>query len=160
MTNFRSGDPEERNFRQWEVRQTQFAAHTAAVSSYVGIAINSIILTNSAAAGTVLAFLGSIWGTAIKARILADALTTLTIFALGAAAGMSISLAAYASQSLALRSDLHLTPEQERTECLRWAGVWRKTGFGLAVVGIVLFAVGVIYGLWSLAADGVYVGGN
>jgi len=129
--------------REREAKIQLYATHTQAIVGFATLAINSIILTNSAAAGTVLAFLGTIWGKPALKEAIAPASHSLIIFAVGATAAIASACFSYVAQ-------LSYSRFQFRNKGEIVARCFHILAMVAAALGVAAFIYGVMEGLVAL----------
>jgi hypothetical protein len=147
--------PKQANFedkmRLYELRLANFNVHAQAVFGFANVTINSLILANSAAAGALLAFLATLWGSPVLKAVAPDASVSLWTFAIGVTASMLCGAASYFAQL----GYGQVSVEGEWDPGDRW---WIRFGLffhGIAIatglVGLVSFPVGAWTGLSALS---------
>lgn len=128
-----------------------FAAHASAVAQFTVLAINSIILANTAAAGAVLVFVGSLWGKKEAAAIFAPATWSASAFAIGVGASIGSAVLTYATQFFYAMADLRGTQWSGQMRAYRIGWVLHVLACLAAIVGVGGFGAGSWYGLRALA---------
>lgn len=129
----------------FDLRLTNFNIHTQAVVGFANVAINSLIVANTAAAGAVLAFLAVLWGNPAFAQVAVIAIGSLKAFAIGTTCAMSCSALSYFAQYCYSRVDITGDDQQSNLR-------YHRVGRGFHVVAIVfgLIALGSFpYGAWQ-----------
>lgn len=84
--------------RKTELRVSLFNAQSEAVIGFASLAIKSMILAHTAAAGAVLTFVAAMWSDPARLTILESVGTLLFLFAIGATAGILCACFSYLAQ--------------------------------------------------------------
>lgn len=146
----------EHDMRVWEARlahQTAvFSTHITAVSEFSSLTLKSIILANGAAAGGILAFLGTMWGNSKIAPILQPALDSIEVFALGTFAALLSAGFSYLSQFCYASTDLHQHGPRRRKVVMGAAITLHVLAILAAAYGVFAFAWGAWEGIQALRA--------
>lgn len=138
--------------RHYEQHVARESTTLQAMTAYTNTAINSIILCNSAAAGAVLALIGTIWGQAGAKEIVPTATFAVGLYAAGAACGMFAAAGGYLCQSFVQGADIARYHRRSLAE-KRWdsrAAVTEGISVFIALLGAGLFLFGTWYGLDAL----------
>lgn len=139
----------EHDMRVWEANRALLAAHIQAISSFATLAINSVILANSAAVGAVLAFIAA-KSDGLPDHVLAPAVVSAKIFTVGIVAGMMSAAGSYFAQSFYSDGDGSKPNSKGETKAYRRGFVLKVIAVILAFIGIGAFGVGAMYGLEAL----------
>lgn len=168
--------PYEHRMRVWEAQQLwmlqTFQTHTHIIGVFAELGIKSVILANSAAAGAVLVFLGSVWGTP-TAQIMAEpALRSITVFSIGIFLAIAAAAASYFTQFCYATHDIHSTPsfnaeydthrggekspaQEESTEERKGTGKARTPKGIYITIGMILHVTAVLCALSALGSFGI-----
>lgn len=142
--------------RLWEIQMERqahlFGIHLAAVCDFASLAIKSIILANSAAAGAVLAFLATMWGDPDVGAVATPALKSVTVFAVGVFAAMVCGALSYLAQYSYAMCDWSADDWTWRVTAYRLGFALHILAVLAAAAGIATFAVGASEGLEALEA--------
>ena len=142
----------ERDPRRSDKQMTIGAAHLPVVVSFANLAINSVIICNSAAAAAALGFIAAVWGKDEFQPAVETAAEAVLIFTAGATFGMASACTAYIAQVLFQRSDQAKTGSKEETRSYSRGECWERTSMVLVVLGILAFPGGAWHGLSALYA--------
>lgn len=147
-------DADEHKLRTWEAHMSRtaaiFAAHISVVSDFAALAIKSIILINGAAAAGVLAFIGSMWGTAKIEAVLSPALNSIEAFAWGAFAAVASAGLSYFSQFSYAAAEIYDISEVRKKFLNRIAVTCHVIAITAAIVGMIGFICGAYSGIGAL----------
>lgn len=155
MTEPRPSFEYEHDMRVWQVQRAVsaqvFAANLTAVCGFANLAINSIILANSTAAGAVLVFIASLWAKPEAAAVFSPASWCVRVFAIGAGAGILAAGFSYFTQYLYQVLDTPNPSSTVRKAALWGAIICHVVAVAAALSGIAAFVVGAWFGTVELA---------
>lgn len=137
--------------RHLELRMLVAGSRTQLITSFASVAINSIILANSAAAGALLAFIASLPKAERTGPLLELSVYCLKVFTLGSFLGILCAVTAYAAQSCYAVSELAGDATQKQARFARAAMTLHAIALLLGFLGAAFFPLGAFHGLNALS---------
>ncbi len=158
----------EHKMRVWETfnatKMSAFTAHIGSVSTFASIAINSLVLLNSASVGAVLTLIGAVWDKKSAASIVPKAVLSIEAFVCGAGLAIICAGFSYVSQFLYMEYDkanidvdarnaMSGTKDPRVANCVRWIGTsFQGLAILAAISSFVFFSIGAARGVSALGA--------